>query len=1185
MRIRQLDLLKYGHFTNATIDLPAGKPDFQMLLGENEAGKSTTMGGVEDLLFGIPANSPRNFLHEYNAMRVGALLEKGVETLKVRRRKGNKDTLLGDDDMPLPSGEGALAPFLAGADRRFYTRMFSLDHPRLQQGGKDILQAQDDVGQMLFSASAGITGLRETLKAMEAEADALWASRRAAHRKYFQAEERLKAAEAGLRENVVTTSKWQLLKSGFETSNDAHTAIEQEIELKSAELSKLNRIRRVCRDVRKRAETQSAIETLGTVIAFDADAARILEAAAADEAAATARIVALSEQIAALEVERGALNFDDGLLARAEDIAQLRDRRIQVRAGKADLPKRRAELAAAEAALLRLAAELEWSGDVDQVIGRIPAKAKVAALRGLLNRRGAQSSAVENARGAVAEAQEKLAEIEADIEALGALTDVSKLAMTIKAVRELGDLAGQIANSKRAEQEAQAAIERALKALRPAVAESAVLGSMHVPPLAAVEAHRDAYRGLEQRQQACRERIRHAQQERARHRKAHERLIADEQLVPADELERLRGRRDAGWSIIRRRHLEGAAVPGDEVAAFSPSGVLAEDFETAIQVADTAADRRFEHAGAAAQLAVIGRQISEQDDLLESLGLEEKALEQERTKLDVAWSQLWAGVFAAPETPDVMIEWLRARSDILERIAARGAAERDTSACQQRVAEAKRLVLAELGALGLSTDALSGQPLLLVVEAAASVERTHETAAKARRDLDAAYHKAAGALTRKHKDLEKAEAEWKAWTAEWASALKTLQFPLTAAPETAEAQINALDDMRETSVRINDLRHERIEKIERDMTAFEANVAALVQAIAPHLHGTDAEEAVLNLDRLAAEAARVRDLKAAKETGIGGVQKKIEECRASSAEARDIIARLQRMASVSTIDDLRTAIRRSDEMRALTGELDRLTKALTQDGDGLSVADLAAECTGIDLDATAAKEQTINDEVQELRNNLMEARETRNAARQAFEAIGGDDKAARYAADRQTALAEMTEIAEQYVRLRSAIVLLQWAIDRYRREKQAPLLKRAGELFAMLTCGSFKTLQLEFDDHDNVQLAGIRDDGRRVAVAGMSSGTADQLYLALRIAAVEDYLDHAEPMPFIADDLFINFDDKRAAAGFRVLGELAKKTQVLFFTHHEHLLEVARKALGVPITGATLPAAAASPPTPQSEAA
>jgi len=44
--------------------------------------------------------------------------------------------------------------------------------------------------------------------------------------------------------------------------------------------------------------------------------------------------------------------------------------------------------------------------------------------------------------------------------------------------------------------------------------------------------------------------------------------------------------------------------------------------------------------------------------------------------------------------------------------------------------------------------------------------------------------------------------------------------------------------------------------------------------------------------------------------------------------------------------------------------------------------------------------------------------------------------------------------------------------------------------------------------------------------------------------------------------LFINFDDKRSAAGFRVLNELAKKTQVLFFTHHQHLLDVAHRALG-----------------------
>jgi uncharacterized protein YhaN len=1177
MRIRQLDLLRYGHFTNARIGLPAGKPDFQMLLGENEAGKSTAMNGIEDLLFGIPGNSSRNFLHEYNTMRVGAVLERGNDTLKVRRRKGNKDTLLDDNDMPIPSGEGALAPFIAGADRRFYTRMFSLDHERLRQGGKEILQARDDVGQMLFSASAGIMGLRETLKAMEAEAEGLWASRRAAHRKYFQAEDRLKAAETSMRDNVVTTSKWQLLKSALETSNDAYSAIEREIELKSAELRKLNRIRRVCRDVRKRTETESAIQTLGAVIPFDADASKTLEKAAKDEAAATARLATLSEQIAALEAERVALVFDDSLLARAEDIAQLRDRRIQIRSGKADLPKRRAELAAAEATLKRLATELEWSGDVDQVIARIPAKAKVAVLRSLLNRRGAQAGALENAKGAVTEAEEKLAEIAADLEALGAETDVSKLAKVIKAAREHGDVAGQIANSKREEAEVRTAIGRGLKTLRPAVDDHAVLESMRVPPLASVEAHRDACRSLEQRQQACRERIRNAEQERARHRKAHERIIADEHVVAAGELERLRTRRDAGWSIIRRRHLEGGAVPDDEIAAFSPSGALAEEFEAAIRVADAAADRRFEHADAAAQLAVIGRQIGEQDDLLESLGLEEKALAEERTALEIAWAELWSDSGIAPRDPDAMIEWLRTRSEIVDLIARLAAAERQSDLWRERESETKRLVLAELEALGIATVSLAAEPLHLVIEAAAAQERRHEGIVKSARDLKEAHRKAAGAVARKRKDRDEAEGRWKEWMAAWAAALKALQFPATATPETAEAQINAIDDMREAASRINDLRHERIEKIERDIKAFDADVTALAQAIAPQLSGTDPEDAVLELDRLAAEAARLRDLKAAKDSDIASLQEKIEECRESSSEAREIIARLQRMAAVASIDDLRAAIQRSDEMRRLAAELDRLTASLAQDGDGLSVADLTAECSGTDLDAIAAKEQTIAEEVQELRNRLMEAREARNTARKAFEAVGGDDKAARDAADRQAALAEVAEIAEQYVRLRSAIVLLQWAIDRYRREKQAPMLKRAGELFAILTCGSFQSLQLEFDEHDNVQLAGIRQDGRRVPVAGMSTGTADQLYLALRVAAVEDYLDHAEPMPFIADDLFINFDDKRAAAGFQVLGELAKKTQVLFFTHHEHLLEVAQKAFGVPMDGAKLPVASPGP--------
>ena len=236
--------------------------------------------------------------------------------------------------------------------------------------------------------------------------------------------------------------------------------------------------------------------------------------------------------------------------------------------------------------------------------------------------------------------------------------------------------------------------------------------------------------------------------------------------------------------------------------------------------------------------------------------------------------------------------------------------------------------------------------------------------------------------------------------------------------------------------------------------------------------------------------------------------------------------------------------------------------ALDKDGDGLTLAELSAECQVVDIDLVGAREQTLEQEVKDLQSRLTGVAEQCTQTRSAFDAIGGDDRAAEAAAAKQAALAELREIAQQYVRVRSSATLLQWAIERYRREKQAPLLNRAGEVFATLTSGSFSGLRAEFDESDNAQLAGLRSGGELVGVDGMSTGTTDQLYLALRVASIEDYLNRAEPLPFVADDLFINFDNARAASGFEVLGQLARKTQILFFTHHRHLVDIALSTLG-----------------------
>ena len=186
MRLRRLVLLRYGRFSGESLDLPRPDqgPDLHIVFGPNEAGKSTALAAVEDLLFGLPPRSSLNFLHPYTEMLIGGVLENDRDSLEVRRRKGSRNTLLSSEDLPHPAGDRALAPFLAGATRSFLQRMFALDHERLRQGAQAILDASDDVGRMLFSAGAGLTGLRETLDAIDREADRLWAPKRAAHRTF-----------------------------------------------------------------------------------------------------------------------------------------------------------------------------------------------------------------------------------------------------------------------------------------------------------------------------------------------------------------------------------------------------------------------------------------------------------------------------------------------------------------------------------------------------------------------------------------------------------------------------------------------------------------------------------------------------------------------------------------------------------------------------------------------------------------------------------------------------------------------------------------------------------------------------------------------------------------------------------------------------------------------------------------
>jgi uncharacterized protein YhaN len=175
--------------------------------------------------------------------------------------------------------------------------------------------------------------------------------------------------------------------------------------------------------------------------------------------------------------------------------------------------------------------------------------------------------------------------------------------------------------------------------------------------------------------------------------------------------------------------------------------------------------------------------------------------------------------------------------------------------------------------------------------------------------------------------------------------------------------------------------------------------------------------------------------------------------------------------------------------------------------------------------------------------------------------IGASDQAAVAAEQAQEALADVVANTEEYVRVVLARTLLQKQIADYRERNQGPILTRASQLFRNLTLGRYAGLDTDVDDSGVPVILAKTSVGSSIDVARLSTGARDQLYLALRLAALEHFVQQDRRLPLILDDLFVHFDDDRTETGLRVLQELSGHVQVLLFTHHERVAAQAQSVL------------------------
>lgn len=1167
MRFSRLDLIRYGKFTDQSVAFPTRARDFHLIVGPNEAGKSTLRGAILDLLFGFPPRTSLDFLHAKPDLRLGAALEHAGAELNFIRVKANKNSLLNPDGTPLP--DTALLPFLGQASRSFFDKMFALDHPRLVEGGNSILSAKDDVGQVLFQSAAGVSSLGRVRDELEAEADSLWAPTRSARRAYYIAKADMDEAAEALKAATVRTKEWGEANERVQAADTAVSELRTLLQDKQGERNRLERIRRVASVMLELRSCVAGVSALGATVDLPEDAAQRIADAELAEAMAGQRLALRQAEASRIEGILAGINIDDTVMGLQDDIEQLDALRHQYGTHAAQIARAQGRVGMLWSEAMQAAQELGWRIDETWTEGAVVPEAAIQALQSRLPGLPAMKHMVqllrerEGVMQALAHAQQSELSRQADTQALEAKLEGLRLQPVSARLRAALERANTLGDP-------EAALDKLRAQLRSATALQEVeLGKLGAQTLPVERLRRVAWPSTQTATRWASERRVLADELRsAVQRCAEQRAVADEIRLSVEQFQQVhktttyedvlqaRKQRDSAWQAIK----SGSVAAADGGA----------QLEAGIQRADHLADLRHDKAREAAELQSLTNRLRHQMQALAAAEERERACRQALDASDADGSARCAELGLPDMALERLPDWLMQKDKVLDSARAVEQAEHDLATAQAAHAAVAAELAAGLAAAGQSEGAcgpdLSDSVAVLRARVRAFVQEADE--ARIRRDgWMAQIAEARPALLAAQQALRAARDRVDAWAGAWAQVLQQSGLDASMPVLAAEGALSLMSSMSEKLGQLRQIRTDTIDRMQGELQAYVERIESIAQTaglLAPAATVTDTQHAFQLGQALAHRLDATRkamEQRAQLEATLKAEQEQSRAAEAALKEARASLKPLFERAGVDSHPALVEAVSRSDQRRQLESRAQAARTRLLEDGDGYSLDQLQAELDAADLSMLPLQAQALESEIHALTERLNAAVVELADARRVLDAIAGADAAAQAEARRQEALARMSDAAERYVKVRSAARLLRWSIDRYREQKQGPMLARASAFFAQLTLNSFERLCVDFDK-EPMALEGQRADGRRVAIAGLSDGTRDQLYLALRLAALELHLEQAQPLPFIADDLFINYDDARAEAGLRALAELSGRTQVIFLSHHDHLVSAARRVFG-----------------------
>ncbi len=1152
MIFKQLEIENFGVFTAKPLDF--GGPGLQLIVGPNEAGKSTLLQLIRELLFGF--NNPRNayqFENHSGEMAASATIELADgRRLKFRRRKGTRNVVIGEFmDTGQSIDESHLFQLLGSANAELYQHVFGFSLTELSLGEKSLAHANLDEA-LYGGAIGGLSNFQSIQAELQEEADSLFTPS-ATKRTINQLLKQNKDLDKRIRDVMVKPRDYENLVKACAQREAEFEDLRAELHKLRQREAHLQRINNAITPWLERLHYEDQLKELPERKDFPPDGEAQFTSLKQALRGLQADVSDYKTELGDIKVQLGQLSLDPELMHYEAEIRQLFQDLTQIAGYRRDIPLRESQSEEKRSQISSRLRELNPDWDLPQLNDFRTTIAQRDAVEKLATERSELDGRIRDLRNSTKRIEKEILQTTKSIDSiqseshssgLGQLSDRSnRFEADCEQLDELKDQLSR--ESAEFDDVLQKLVGQLVIDLDPKVA-------LPLPSETTVREFEDrlvqSASAVSQSEQA----ITQIEDDIAKAKQALEDFDAGVSVPDRQELLDARQHRQDGWSLIRKKYIEGGEVSLDDVQTWlnDKGESLPDLYEADVTTADKLADERQEKSDAAAKRDLLALTLTRLSAKKEKL---ETRLNEARSDLQSQqqeWRQLWSRCQFEPLSPPGMLNWMRDYEAMRKLVRSTEAIREKIAALKQRQKEFIDQVRDALG-----EDTSDTASLIALLKSKAESERKAISRREALADQLESKKADEATLSDEQKHLEAQDASW---SKRWSNLLGELRFSEDWDVSLATRVLSELSDLRHEQTQVETL-DRRVRDMQAGIEAFTKRTDAIRTSVAGDLMDLPPEDAVKELvSRLESakeatkENAHLLSQLAKTEKWIGEKENRIEE---ANEKLSGLLASAEADSESQFLEIAALVTKRREAQR----NLDEATKQVRIAQETENESAFFDELRNADIIEIQNELQTLRDtQLGQLQEKYDEALEQVTLAKKGVQQFDGESQAAQLSADLESGRSKLVTAVDRWAALVIMRVMIKRAIEKFEKEHQPQMLKDVERIFGLMTANRYMSIQRKLDEHGTLLV--VDEAGTRKEPHQLSTGTREQLYLAIRLAYISRYCQKSEPLPIVMDDVLVNFDPHRLRQTIRVLAELAKQgsLQIIFLTCHDHVVDAVK---------------------------